>query len=101
MSRDWTERYLGQSARTLRDGLGELEESPASEVSRAERDYGDLGRTIEPEWNAHGAYAAIDVELQSAKPEPTLDVLPSHRWQNHCAKQGQANLAPMAVSAEH
>ena len=30
----------------------------------------DLWRTVEPERYSHGAYAAVDVELHAAKPEP-------------------------------
>ncbi len=37
----------------------------------------DFRRTIEPEWKAHSPEAAVDVKLQIAKLEPSVDVLPS------------------------
>ena len=67
----------------------------------AQGDQGDLRRAIEAEGHTDGADAAIDIELQAAKLEPSMDILSAHRGQNQSAEQGQANLTAMGVTAHH
>ena len=68
---------------------------------RTERKYRDLWRTVESKRNADCADATIDVELQLANAEPSLDVLSSKRRQDKSAQKWKTNLTSMAVAAEH
>ena len=64
-------------------------------------DDGNLRRAVEPKGYADRADAAVDVELQLAEAEPSLDILSSHRRENQRTNQRQANLAAVSVAAEH
>ncbi len=66
--------------------------------SGAEREERDLGRAVEPEGDANGAEAAIDVKLQISKAEPALDILAAELGQSHGTDQRQANLAAVGVA---
>jgi hypothetical protein len=61
----------------------------------------DFGGTVEAEGKAHGADAAVDVELHLFKAVEAFGVFFAHRGQDEGAEEWEANLASVGVTCEH
>jgi hypothetical protein len=62
---------------------------------------GDLRWAVEAEGKAHGADAAIDVELHLIELVGTLGIFFAHGGQNKRSQEGEPDLAAVGVAGEH
>lgn len=66
-----------------------------------EGEFGQFGRAVEPERQAHGADPTIDVQVHVVELEEPLHVLLAHGGEDEWAEDGQADLAAVGVAGEH
>jgi len=66
-----------------------------------EGDDSDFGWAVEAEGEAHGADAAVDVELHAVEVEVAFGVLLAHGWKDEWTEEGEPDLAAVGVAGEH
>ena len=64
-------------------------------------DDGDFGWAVEPEGQAYGADAPIDVELHAVEGVAAFGVFASHGWEDERSGKGEPDLAAVGVAGEH
>jgi hypothetical protein len=68
---------------------------------RLQGEDGDLGGAVQAEWEAYGADAAVDVELEAVEAVEAFDVLLAPGWEDDGAEEWEADLASVGVAGEH
>ncbi len=61
----------------------------------------DFGGAVETEGKAHGADAAVDVELHPVEAIEAFGVLLAHGREDERAEEGEPDLAAMGVTGKH
>jgi len=73
----------------------------SSVLGRLESDDGDLWGAVEPEGQAHGADAAVDIELHLVEAVVAFGVLHAHRREDEWSQEWEPDLTAVGVAGEH
>ena len=73
----------------------------SSVLGRLEGDDCDLGGAVEPEGQAYGADAAVDIELHLVEAVVTLGVLHAHGRKDEWSEEWEPDLTTVGVAREH